>query len=95
MIHPASGRSYHIRNNPPQVPGKDDVTGEALVHRHDDNAAALKTRLDKYHAITEPLFDYYRSRGILSRINADQPMHKVTADIMDIVIGKPPNASTL
>lgn len=91
----ASGRSYHVRNNPPRVPGKDDITGEALVHRHDDNAAALKTRLEKYHALTEPLFDYYKQRGIIAKINADQPVHAVTNDLLKVVGGLPPKASSL
>ena len=48
-IHKASGRSYHTKFNPPKVEGKDDVTGEPLYQRPDDNADALKTRLTAYH----------------------------------------------
>ena len=48
-IHPASGRSYHVKFNPPKEEGKDDVTGEDLIQRKDDNADALKTRLASYH----------------------------------------------
>jgi adenylate kinase len=44
-IHPASGRSYHVRFNPPKVEGKDDVTGEDLIQRKDDNEETLKKRL--------------------------------------------------
>jgi len=44
-----SGRSYHVKFNPPKVEGKDDETGEDLIQRADDNADALKTRLDNYH----------------------------------------------
>jgi len=48
-IHKASGRSYHVKFNPPKVEGKDDLTGEPLIQRPDDNAEALKTRMKAYH----------------------------------------------
>ncbi|MEN3112245.1 adenylate kinase [Uliginosibacterium paludis] len=58
-VHPASGRTYHIRFNPPKVAGKDDETGEDLVQRDDDKEDVVKKRLDVYHAQTEPLVAYY------------------------------------
>jgi len=57
--HPASGRTYHVKFNPPKVAGKDDVTGEDLVQRPDDTAETVKTRLDVYHSQTKPLVKYY------------------------------------
>ena len=57
--HPASGRSYHVKFNPPKVEGKDDVTGEPLIQRDDDREETVKKRLDVYHAQTRPLVDYY------------------------------------
>ncbi|MCX7813876.1 MAG: adenylate kinase [Tepidimonas ignava] len=60
-VHPASGRTYHIRYNPPKVPGKDDVTGEDLIQRDDDKEETVRKRLDVYAAQTRPLVDYYRS----------------------------------
>ena len=57
--HPASGRTYHVRFNPPKVEGKDDVTGEPLVQRPDDQEETVKKRLDVYSAQTRPLVDYY------------------------------------
>jgi adenylate kinase len=60
-VHPPSGRSYHIEFNPPKVPGKDDVTGEPLVQRSDDNEDTVNKRIATYHAQTKPLVDYYRS----------------------------------
>jgi adenylate kinase len=57
--HVASGRSYHIKFNPPRVPGKDDVTGEDLVQRDDDREETIRRRLEVYHAQTEPLVRYY------------------------------------
>lgn len=59
--HPASGRTYHIKFNPPKVAGKDDVTGEDLVQREDDHEATVLKRLDVYHNQTKPLVDYYVS----------------------------------
>lgn len=57
--HLASGRTYHVIYNPPKVEGKDDVTGEDLVQRDDDNEDTVRKRLDVYHEQTEPLIDYY------------------------------------
>jgi adenylate kinase len=58
-VHPGSGRTYHIRFNPPQVEGKDDATGEDLIQRDDDQEATVRKRLEIYHAQTKPLLDYY------------------------------------
>lgn len=58
-VHPASGRSYHVKFNPPKVAGKDDVTGEELVQRVDDAEDTVKKRLEVYHAQTKPLIEYY------------------------------------
>lgn len=57
--HPASGRTYHVKFNPPKVAGIDDVTGEPLVQRKDDEEATVQTRLDVYEAQTRPLVEYY------------------------------------
>jgi adenylate kinase len=57
--HPASGRTYHVKFNPPKVAGLDDVTGEPLVQRADDQEETVKKRLDVYSAQTRPLVDYY------------------------------------
>ena len=57
--HPASGRTYHVKFNPPKVEGKDDVTGEPLVQRDDDKEDTVKKRLDVYSSQTRPLVDYY------------------------------------
>ena len=58
--HLASGRTYHLKFNPPKVAGKDDVTGEPLVQRDDDKEETVRNRLDVYHRQTEPLVEYYR-----------------------------------
>jgi adenylate kinase len=57
--HPASGRVYHVKFNPPKVEGVDDVTGEPLVQRDDDKEETVKKRLTVYHTQTEVLLDYY------------------------------------
>ncbi len=57
--HPASGRTYHVKFNPPKVEGKDDVTGEPLVQRDDDKEDTVKKRLEVYSSQTRPLVDYY------------------------------------
>jgi adenylate kinase len=58
-VHPASGRTYHLKFNPPKVPGKDDNSGEDLIQRVDDEEETVKKRLDVYHQQTEPLIAYY------------------------------------
>lgn len=60
-VHPGSGRTYHIKYNPPKVEGKDDETGEDLVQRLDDTEATVKDRLSVYHEQTRPLVEYYSS----------------------------------
>jgi len=58
-VHPASGRTYHVKFNPPKTEGRDDVTGEALVQRDDDKEETVRKRLDVYRKQTRPLVDYY------------------------------------
>lgn len=58
-IHVASGRTYHLEFNPPKVEGKDDITGEDLIHRDDDKEATIRKRLEAYHAQTAAVSDYY------------------------------------
>jgi adenylate kinase len=58
-VHPASGRTYHVKFNPPKIAGKDDLTGEDLILRDDDHEDTVKKRLAVYHDQTEVLIDYY------------------------------------
>ena len=58
-VHVASGRTYHVKFNPPKVPGKDDATGEDLIQRDDDREETVKKRLEVYQAQTRPLVEYY------------------------------------
>ncbi|NYS59932.1 adenylate kinase [Vreelandella salicampi] len=59
-VHPASGRVYHVEHNPPKEVGKDDVTGEPLIQRDDDQESTVRNRLAVYHEQTAPLVDYYQ-----------------------------------
>jgi adenylate kinase len=58
-VHVASGRTYHVRFNPPKVEGKDDLTGEPLIQRDDDREDVVRKRLEVYHAQTSVLVGYY------------------------------------
>ncbi len=58
-VHAASGRTYHVKFNPPKVAGKDDVTGEDLIQREDDKEETVTRRLSVYHEQTEILVGYY------------------------------------
>jgi len=57
--HPGSGRTYHVKFNPPKADGRDDLTGEPLIQRDDDKEETVRKRLEIYHAQTKQLVDYY------------------------------------
>lgn len=60
-VHEASGRTYHVKYNPPKIAGKDDVTGENLIQRADDSEETVAKRLAVYHSQTEPLVEFYKN----------------------------------
>lgn len=62
-VHLASGRTYHVKFNPPKLDGRDDITGEPLIQREDDQEETVRKRLDVYHAQTSRLVDYYAKWG--------------------------------
>jgi len=72
LIHPSSGRTYHKEFNPPKKPMTDDVSGEPLIQRSDDNVQALTKRLGVFHAQTTPVVDYYKKKGLWHGIDAAQ-----------------------
>lgn len=80
-VHLPSGRSYHVKFNPPKVEGKDDITGEPLIHRKDDTAEVLKKRMQAYHGQTSPILQYYQGRNILKTIDAMQQISQVQQQI--------------
>ena len=82
LIHPASGRSYHREFNPPKTDMKDDITGEPLIQRSDDNADALKKRLVTYHQQTYPVVEYYKRTGIWRAIDASQQPGQVWKSLL-------------
>jgi len=69
-FHVKSGRSYHVEFNPPQIAGKDDLTGEPLTQRADDNEVIVQSRLNIYREQTEPLVKYYEEKGVLVSIDS-------------------------
>ncbi|KAE8378725.1 adenylate kinase-domain-containing protein [Aspergillus bertholletiae] len=84
LVHPASGRSYHKVFNPPKEEMKDDITGEPLIQRSDDNADTLKKRLGTYHAQTAPVVDYYKNTGIWRGIDASQEPGQVWKSLLGV-----------
>ncbi|GFR39996.1 hypothetical protein Agub_g530 [Astrephomene gubernaculifera] len=78
-VHPASGRSYHEKFAPPKVAGVDDMTGEPLIKRKDDNAETLKARLAAFHSQTTPVIEHYASKVVA--LKADRPQNEVASSI--------------
>ena len=62
-VHQASGRTYHIKHQPPKQPGKDDLSGEMLIQREDDKPEVVSQRLQNYHRQTASLIDYYKQHA--------------------------------
>ncbi len=75
-VHLPSGRTYHVKFNPPQVAGKDDISGETLIQRDDDKEETVRKRLAVYHEQTEPLVDYYAKWAASGEAHAPK-YHKV------------------
>ena len=76
------GEIYHLQSKPPMVEGKCDVCGGDLYQRKDDTVESLTVRLDEYSKQTAPVLDYYEQKGIVARINADQPIENVWSDVL-------------
>ena len=89
-VHPASGRTYHVKFSPPKKDGVDDITGEELILRTDDNEDTVKERLSVYHTQTSPLINFYSDIKCANtkapkyiKVNGNQAVDKVTRDIFD------------
>tara|TARA_B100000401_G_scaffold427318_1_gene358775 strand:- start:475 stop:1113 length:639 start_codon:yes stop_codon:yes gene_type:complete len=80
-VHPDSGRVYHIEYNPPKVENKDDVTGEDLIIRPDDQENTVRNRLKVYENQTSPLIEYYNKFNILSTIDANGSIEKINSRV--------------
>lgn len=79
---PTCGRIYNVYSQPPRVPDTCDVDGAKLLTRKDDTEEAISVRLKAYDQQTKPLTDYYRGKGRLHVISAEQPLEQVTAQTM-------------
>lgn len=89
-VHPASGRVYHIRYNPPKTEGKDDETGEELVIRPDDVEETVRKRLAIYHEQTELLVGYYRKEADAGNtqyhyLNGTKPVEEISAELVKLL----------
>ena len=90
LFHVASGRSYHLKFNPPKVAGHDDATGDPLIQRDDDKEETVRKRLDVYQSQTRPLVDYYARWAATSdaqapryaRISGIGTVEQITARVM-------------
>lgn len=87
-VHAASGRTYHVEFNKPKKEGLDDVTGEALIQRDDDQEEIVKKRLAVYHDQTKPLVDFYSAEGVsvkFSSIAGVGAVSDITAKVMAVL----------
>lgn len=84
-VHPDSGRVYHIEYNPPKVDNKDDITGEDLIIRPDDQEDTVRKRLDVYHEQTAPLISYYNEKSILNKINAEGNIETIKTRVKEVI----------
>jgi len=88
LIHPASGRTYHKEFHPPKKSMTDDVTGEPLIQRSDDNIDTLRKRLAAFHSQTGPVVEYYKSKGLWIGIDAAQSPSVVWDNLSKVFKGK-------
>ena len=84
-VQPSSGRIYHIQFNPPKINNKDDITGEELIIRPDDQEKTVRNRLEVYRDQTAPLINYYREKSILKEIDADGNIDDIKDKINRII----------
>jgi len=88
-ICPQCGASYHLDSHPPRVPDRCDRDGDQLEQRPDDQPDAIRVRLRLYRERTEPVLDYYRTRGLLQPIEGDRTMPEVTEQIRRVLEERP------
>lgn len=85
-VHPASGRVYHVNFNPPKEEGADDETGEALIHRDDDQEATVRERLNVYHRQTKPLIEFYQgSESMYFSVDGTQSVDGIRSQIKEFL----------
>ena len=81
LTHLTSGRTYNKFFKPPKVDGLDDVTGEPLTQRPDDNENIIRNRLKTYHGYADKVLGYYNQKGLVRNINGEQPISVVNEQI--------------
>lgn len=89
-VHAGSGRVYHVKYNPPKTENKDDMTGEELTIRKDDQEETVRKRLVEYHQLTAPLIQYYQKEAQMSdvkynRIDGTRPVSEVSQELARIL----------
>ncbi len=84
-VHPESGRVYHIEYNPPKIKDKDNLTGEDLIIRKDDQEHTVRNRLDVYREQTQPLIKFYDDLNILKAVNANGSIAEIKTKIQNIL----------
>lgn len=90
-VHESSGRVYHIKHNPPQTEGKDDLTGESLIQRKDDIEETVRKRLVEYHHSTEPLVEFYQQlskktgKPTCARVEGIGSVDEITQKVLKIL----------
>ncbi len=84
-VCPACGAVYHLEADPPRVQGTCDRDGATLIQRDDDKPDAIRRRLEIYDAQTKPLLSYYEPRGLVTRVDGNQPIEAVTEAIVDAI----------
>ena len=85
-VHLASGRVYHVKYNPPEIPDKDDQTRDDLIIRADDEEDTVRKRLGIYHSDTSPLIEYYKQKGIVNYIDGAADISEVQKSINQILL---------
>jgi adenylate kinase len=88
-VCPECGRPYHLPDDPPRQPGVCDRDGTALVQREDDRPEVFRARLREQMAPLEDVVTYYAGRGLLTRVDGEQPIDAVTAAIRAAGMGEP------
>ncbi|HEX2193454.1 MAG TPA: nucleoside monophosphate kinase [Candidatus Limnocylindria bacterium] len=84
-VCPSCGTPYHLRTDPPAEPGMCDKDGTPLEQRDDDRADVVRARLDKQVPPMLEVVDHYTDAGVLTRVNGDAPIERVTADLLTVL----------
>lgn len=91
-IHPGSGRVYNTEFSPPKVSGIDDLTGEPLIQREDDKPETVTKRLNAYDALTKPVLEYYKNKGVLETFSGTET-NKIWPHVHSFLQTKLPDAT--